>query len=173
MTTPAGHIVLVGSMGAGKSTIGRAIAERLGRRLVDGDEELERRTGKTAAAVAASDGAEILHREEAAVVRDVLTGDEPVVLAAAASVVDDDETRDRLRDPAVRVVWVRAPRAVLRRRALAGEHRPFVQGDPDAVLRLDRDRAPRYEDVADVVLDEHDGTDPTRLAATAVDALGA
>jgi shikimate kinase len=135
--------VLVGSMGAGKSTVGRELATRLGVTFVDNDEELTRETGRTAAEIASADGAGALHGAAC-------------VVAAAASVVDDETVRARLTNDDVTVVWLRAHPSTLRRRALSGSHRPFVHGDPAASTRLDTARRPHYTEVADVVVEVDD-----------------
>ena len=93
-----------------------------------------------------------------------LSGGGDHVVAAAASVVDDEEVRARLLQDDVRVVWLRAHPSTLRRRALAGSHRPFVHDDPAAIARLDGERRPRYDELADVVVDVDD-RDPDDIAA--------
>lgn len=153
---PPCHVVLVGTMGAGKTTVGRLLAGRLRRPLVDSDAQIEARTGRTVAEIEAADGAEAMHRLEADVLLDSVDTPEPSVIAAAASVVTDARVLDALRSPGVRVVWLRARARTLRRRALAGTHRPFVHGDPDAAARLDAARAPLYREVADVTIDVDD-----------------
>jgi shikimate kinase len=143
-------------MGAGKSTVGRELATRLGRTFVDNDEELSRDTGRTAAEIATADGADVLHRAEAADLLTALAGDAACVVAAAASVVDDETVRARLTRDDVTVVWLRAHPSTLRRRTLSGSHRPFVHGDPAASTRIDTARRPHYTEVADVVVDVDD-----------------
>jgi shikimate kinase len=144
-------------MGSGKTTVGSALAHRLGRRFVDNDDVLTGWTEQSAAEIAAAEGTDALHRHEAAALLGALdSGDQPAVVAAAASVVDDDAVRERLRADDVEVVWLRAHPSTLRRRALAGAHRPFVHDDPSTIARLDGARRPRYEEVADVVVDVDD-----------------
>src|SRR5262249_6752285 len=67
------HLVLVGPMGAGKSTIGEIVAKRLDRPYIDSDDEVERRTGRTARQIAAAEGLAALHRLELTVLRDSLS----------------------------------------------------------------------------------------------------
>ena len=145
-------------MGSGKTTVGRPLAARLDVGFVDNDEMLSRRTGRSAAEIEAAGGADTLHREEAGALLDALAPDDdrPRVVAAAASVVDDQAVRARLAADDVTVVWLRAHPSTLRRRALAGTHRPFVQHDPAAIARLDGERRPRYAEVADLVVDVDD-----------------
>ena len=143
-------------MGAGKTTVGRTLATRLSRPFVDNDELLHRRTLRTAAEIESADGADALHREEARSLLDALASGDGEVLAAAASVVDDRSVRERLAEGDVQVVWLRAHPSTLRRRTLAGSHRPFVKDDPAAVARLDGQRRDAYAEVADAVVDVDD-----------------
>jgi len=165
----AGPVVVIGSMGSGKTSVARRLAERLGRPFLDNDATLQAHTGCTAAEIFARDGADALHRMEAAALFAAVAAPEPAVIAAAASVGDLDGLRERL-GPGTGVVWLRARPATLKRRALAGSHRPFVHGDPDAVARLDAARRGAYEAAADVVLDAENRT-VDELAADAERAL--
>jgi shikimate kinase len=163
--------VLVGSMGAGKTTVGHELASRLGTRFLDNDACLHAHAGRTAAEIAAAEGIEALHIAEAAGLLAAL-GDEGGVVAAAASVVDDEAVRRRLERDDVTVVWLRAHPSVLRRRALAGAHRPFVQSDPAASARLDTARRPHYAELADVVIDVDDRS-PAEIVDEISRAIGA
>lgn len=145
-------------MGAGKSTVGRELARRLDTSFLDNDEYLHRHTGRTAAEVAATAGADALHRAEADGLLAALDRGDAGVVAAAASVVDDDGVRARLHADDVTVVWLRAHPSTLRRRALSGTHRPFVHTDPAASTRLDTARRPRFTALGDVVVDVDDRT---------------
>jgi shikimate kinase len=142
------HIVLVGPMGVGKSTIGRIVADRLHRPYVDSDDIIEQRTGHTAREIAEHQGLDALHDLEVQVLRDALAMPEPAVLGSAASVVDEEAGRLAL-GTARHVVWLRAdPDELTRRRAAGGsDHRPEV--DPAVVAA----RAPRYEASATSIVD--------------------
>jgi shikimate kinase len=158
VTTPSGpradkHVVMLGLMGAGKTTIGRRVARRLGRRFVDSDEELETRTGKTARTLLAERGVDGLHGQEAAVVEDILQGDEPVVFGAPASVVLSPALRARLQQEDA--VWLRADPHWLaeKMRKKDDEYRPFVDHDPEVLVRQETERAPLFEAVARYVVE--------------------
>ena len=85
------HVVLLGLMGAGKTSVGRRVATRLERPLLDGDEVLEDRTGGlTAADVVDREGAERLHALEAEIALDMLRSGTPAVIGPAASVIEVD-----------------------------------------------------------------------------------
>jgi shikimate kinase len=157
-TTPNGprtekHVVMLGLMGAGKTTIGRRVASRLGRRFVDSDEELQRGTGETARRLLAERGADGLHELEAEVVEDVLRGEEPVVFGAPASTVLSPALRALVRREDA--VWLRADPHWLAEemRESKDSYRPFVHDDPDVLVRQESERAPLFAEVATYVVD--------------------
>lgn len=148
----ARHVVLVGLMGSGKTSIGKVIAERSGRELLDSDALLEDRTGATAAEIAAGEGIDALHRLEAEVLRDALRRPTSSVIAAPASVADDPGAGTLLADH--HVIWTTADPAVLADRVRDPGHRPVVGDSPEAVLREQAARrSGRYRALADVIVD--------------------
>jgi shikimate kinase len=152
--SPARHIVLVGLMGTGKTTVGTLLARRLGRSLCDSDAIVEARTGCTVREIWETDGEEAFRRQESAALRDALAVAEPRVIAAAGGVVLRAENREALRAGDATVVWLRADPEVLVERALGGEHRPLLDADPLGRLQaMDAQRAPLYREVADLEVD--------------------
>lgn len=148
-----GHLVLVGMMGVGKSTVGRILARRLRRPFVDTDALLEQRAGRSVREIITTDGECTFRDLEAAVLADALTAAEPAVVAAAGGVVLREDNRRLLRERAGKVVWLSAPLEVLLARVRAGRHRPLLDDDPAATLeRLERERDPLYREVADIVV---------------------
>jgi len=182
---PPRRVVLVGMMGTGKSTVGRALAERTGWPFLDNDELVRRRTGRSARELQ-GESLDALRDAEAAALLDGLAEPVPTIVGAAAGVIERAELRAALRDGAT-VVWLRADPAVLARRALPdlhaakGDHRPWLTGgeaSARAWLRArDTERRPHYEAVADVVVDVDlpGGSDrPVHAIAEAIiDALAA
>jgi aldose 1-epimerase len=150
MSRGRGHLVLVGMMGAGKTTVATALAHHLGWPMRDGDRDLEQRTGRTGAEVAADEGVDELHRLEAELLLDALATDGPSVVAASASTVASERLRRELARRAT-VVWLDVPVEVLAGRMAAGAHRRPVDQDAAAVLLAGR-RA-HLEEVADLRLD--------------------
>lgn len=149
----ARHVVILGLMSAGKTTVGRRVADRLGRPLVDGDVVLEARTGRTAAEIAAADGIGVLHRQEAEIALEALASPTPSVIGPAASVVEVDAVREALAGHVV--VWLSASAEALAARAGEQGHRPLVDdGDPVALFARQRAvREPLVLPLADLVLD--------------------
>ena len=164
MSTPAGHLVLVGMMGSGKSTVGRLVAQRLDRPLVDTDAVIEATTGRTVRQIFAEDGEPAFRALETQVLRESLAAEVPCVLAAAGGVVLDAENRRMLVESDARVVWLRADTALLAERVRSGTHRPALDDDPLAVLtRMAEQREALYREVSDAIVSV-DGRTPSDVA---------
>ena len=117
----AGHVVIVGPMGSGKTTVGRRVAEASDRRFLDSDSQIEARYGSTARRLAADHGVDWLHRVEAGALREALAHEEPAVVAAAASTCDLPEIESLLEG--VVVVLLTGDSQRLAVRAEDAEHR--------------------------------------------------
>jgi shikimate kinase len=143
------HIVVVGAMGVGKTTVGEMLAEELGWPFLDSDAYLEAKTGDSGNDIAAREGVKRLHELELEVF--LLMCDTPVqaVLAPAASVVDHETGRVAL-DKNV-AVWLTAPNHVLVGRQSAGTHRRPISAAELAGLH--RKRAPWLKKVCDFTVD--------------------
>jgi 5-deoxy-5-amino-3-dehydroquinate synthase len=165
----APHVVLVGMMGAGKTTVGRRVAKLLGRPLLDSDQMIESRTGRTVREIFEADGEAAFRALETAALVDALEEPEPLVIAAAGGVLLRPENREALQRAHAKVVWLRADPTVLAERAVRGEHRPLLDGDPLAAMnRLLPEREPLYRGAADLVLDT-DRMDPDTVAERVVE----
>lgn len=152
-------------MGSGKTTVGRLLAEALGVPLVDSDQQVEARTGRTVQQIFATDGEPAYRRLEAEALAEALACTERTVVAAAGGVVLDPENRARLQRAGT-VVWLHAhPAELVRRVAASGdEHRPLLEDDPEGTLRrLDAEREPLYAEVADTIV-EVGGKTPRQVA---------
>ena len=146
------HVVLVGLMGAGKSTVGRVLADLLDVPLEDSDRAIEGSTGHTVAELALSEGVSAMHGREASDLLQALAEPPPTVISAAASTIDDENCRAALADAFV--VWLRADPAVLARRFADQDHRPSLDSSPAILLaRQDRARSALFRQVADLELD--------------------
>ena len=147
------HLVLVGMMGSGKTSVGQRVAARLHRPFLDSDEQVEARTGRTVREIFETDGEATFRGLEAEALAEALARPQPVVVAAAGGVVLDPGNRRRLQQGAT-VVWLRAEPAVLATRVRSGDHRPLLGDDPLAVLEgMEEAREPLYREVADHVVD--------------------
>jgi shikimate kinase/3-dehydroquinate synthase len=145
-------IVLVGLMGAGKTSIGRRLAARLGLPFRDADAEIELAAGCTVPELFERFGEREFRDGERRVIRRLLAG-EPLVLATGGGAYMDEETRATIRREAV-AVWLRCKLPTLLRRVAGRTHRPLLnEADPAEVLqRLITARHPVYAE-ADIVID--------------------
>jgi shikimate kinase len=147
------HLVLVGLMGTGKSTVGRILADRLGRVLHDSDTEIEAQTGRTVRQIFADEGEPAFRALETAVLCAALESEQPAVIAAAGGVVLSPQNRVALRDAKAKVVWLRADPSTLVDRVRSGMHRPSIEHDPEGVLKsMNELREPLYREVADMIV---------------------
>ena len=135
-------------MGAGKTTVGRSLAQRTGLRFIDSDHEIERRRGASVSEIFASDG-EAGFRDLEQQVLDELTREPGVVLATGGGAVLREPNRRALHQRGT-VVYLRAGPDELAHRMRNDRSRPLLRGvDPRARLReLFRQRDPLYREVA-------------------------
>jgi shikimate kinase len=153
------HLVLIGMMGTGKTTLGRAVAARLRRPFHDSDEEILAATKMTVPQIFHELGEEAFRAEERAVLARALSSPVPSVVAAAGGSVIEPDSRRRI-EKARLVVWLRASPATLARRLGTGEGRPLLDTDPAGTLaRLDAVRRPLYRSLANAIVDV-DHTEP-------------
>ena len=169
------HLLLVGMMGAGKSTVGRRVAARLGRPCVDTDAEVEADVGLSVAAIFAGPGEEEFRRLERAVVLRAIGTEEPIVVSVGGGAVLDPANRAALRRAGT-VVWLRARPETLARRVGQGADRPLLSGSAGGpavgLARIDAARRGIYEELADAVVDVDD-LDPDAVAERVLVALRA
>ena len=148
-------IVLVGLMGAGKSSVGRRLAEKLGIPFVDADQEIETAAGKTIPEIFADHGEAYFREGERRVIARLL-GQGAQVLATGGGAFMNDETRARIAAGGVSV-WLRAELPLLMKRVAKRPGRPLLQErDPETVMReLIGKRYPIYA-LADVTVESRD-----------------
>jgi shikimate kinase len=163
-------IVLVGMMGAGKSTIGRRLAGRLRLPFLDADIEIEAaHAGMTIPEIFATHGEPYFRDGEARVIARLL-GNGPAVIATGGGAFLREETRDRIRDKAVSI-WLKAEADVIMKRVRRRADRPLLQTeDPAAtVARLLEEREPVYRH-ADLTIWSRD-VPHERIVDECIDAL--
>ncbi len=145
------HIVLMGMMGAGKTTVGRALAARLGVEYADNDAALLARTGQTAASFLVAHGVAALHRLEHDVLADALRTEDRAVVGAPGSIALDPDAAALLAEHTV--VWLRASLATLAERTRHDPIRPLLGADPAAALApLVREREPGFASLATITV---------------------
>jgi len=160
MSTPQLHVsrtlVLVGLMGAGKTNIGRRLAQRLGLSFIDADSEIEAAAGETIEEIFAQRGEAAFREGERKVIARLL-GNPVHVLATGGGAFMDPETRALIRQLGISI-WLRADLDLLHQRVLRRNNRPLLkQGNPREILaRLIDQRYPVYA-LADVTVDTVDG----------------
>ena len=141
---PDRPIALIGLMGAGKSSIGRRLAARLGLPFIDSDDEIERAAGCSVAEIFERKGeAYFRDREERVIAR--LAQEAPRVIAIGGGAFLNERTRGRLLDHCI-VIWLQAETSLLAKRVGRGDDRPLLRGqDVHAELaRLAKLRDPVY-----------------------------
>ena len=158
---PKKIIVLVGIMGAGKSTVGKILADRLGMRFFDADQEIERAAGCTITDFFEKYGEVEFRKGEERVISRILAG-EPCVLATGGGAFMSEATRLLIKKMATSV-WLRVSFEVLAKRLEKRSDRPLLQtADPERTLKaLIKKRYPIYNDADFIVDAENDGVDIT------------
>tara|TARA_Y100000589_G_scaffold254188_1_gene243003 strand:+ start:530 stop:1159 length:630 start_codon:yes stop_codon:yes gene_type:complete len=148
-------IVLVGIMGAGKTTVGKILADRIGIQFVDADQEIERAAGCTITDIFEKYGEAEFRKGEERVISRILSG-QPCVLATGGGAFMSQATRLLIKKTATSV-WLRVSFEVLAKRLEKRSGRPLLQTvDPQQTLRaLINKRYPIYND-ADLIVDAKD-----------------
>ena len=143
-------------MGAGKTTVGKLLADRLARPYLDSDAEVEASTDRTVREIFETEGEPAFRAEEGRVLAEALARSQPAVISVAGGAVLDEKNRALIRAGGT-VVWLRAEMKTLAARVRADDHRPLLGDDPESALaRLYSVRRPIYEDLAEVVVDVDD-----------------
>jgi shikimate kinase len=147
------HLVLVGLMGAGKSSVGKRCAELLDRPFVDTDELVVASAGVPFDDLWAAEGESGFRARERVAVADAAASPTPLVIACGGGAVLDPDNRRALRASGL-VVWLAAEPTVLATRLAGDESRPLLAGGDRAatLTRLADTRAAAYEAAADVTV---------------------
>ncbi len=158
-------IVLVGLMGAGKSCIGRRLAQRLNVPFVDADAEIEQAAGCSVGEIFEKYGEAYFRDGERRVMARLLQGT-PTILAAGGGAFMDPDTRRLITENAISV-WLRADLETLSARTKGRSHRPLLnEGDPrDTLAKLIDHRYPTYA-LANITVDT--GNDNPNVTCTRV-----
>lgn len=151
-------LILIGYRGTGKTTLGRLLGRRLNLAVVDSDPEIERKTGKSIAAIFAEDGEAVFRDLEAETIAEILDRDEPLVLSTGGGAILRPETRQRLQEKG-HVVWLTASAETISDRirddGASATTRPSLTGLPplEEIVHLLETREPLYAKTAHQVVD--------------------
>ena len=149
----ATHVVLVGLMGSGKTTVGKKVAKLIGHRFIDADVEIEARTGRSVASWF-EDGEPAFRAAEADLLESLLSEPEVLVLGAGGGVVVTESNRRRLQEHDVTAVYLHGTPEFLASRVQAKAHRPLLGDDPlDVMQQMYEARDGWYREVADAVVE--------------------
>jgi shikimate kinase/3-dehydroquinate synthase len=148
-----GNIFLVGLMGSGKTTIGRALAKKLNKRFIDSDHEIEARTGVSIPVIFEVEGEASFRQREAEVISD-LTAQDGIVLATGGGAILDENSRRFLHERGT-VIYLRAGINSILQRTRHDKNRPLLRtADPRKKLEeLEAQREPLYQQVAHIVIE--------------------
>lgn len=148
----SGNIVLVGMMGAGKTTVGRLLARQLGKTFIDSDEEIQKRTGVKISHIFDVEGEEGFRQRESAVIQDLIKQDN-IVLATGGGAVLKPANREALQQNGV-VIYLKSNLHDLWQRTRNDHTRPLLQtANPRAKLQeLYEQRDPIYTAAADCII---------------------
>jgi shikimate kinase len=148
------NIALIGFMGTGKSTIGRILADSLGKNFVELDALIEKSASKTIPEIFTADGEEGFRRLETAALKEVLKGGNMVISCGGGVVLKDTNT-SLLKQRAVVALLTASPNALLKRTFNANTSRPLlnVKDKPEKIRELLDLRRPLYIKTANITLD--------------------
>ena len=149
----SGNIFLVGLMGSGKTTVGRALARKLNKRFIDSDHEIEARTGVSIPVIFEIEGEVSFRQREADVIRD-LTAQNDIVLATGGGAILNPDSLRYLHERGT-VIYLRAGISSILQRTKNDKNRPLLRtADPRKKLEeLEAQRHPLYEKAAHLVIE--------------------
>ena len=151
MSIPS-RIFIIGPMGSGKSTVGKRLAQMLGYRFIDSDQELELRTGVDIPYIFDKEGEAGFRRRERQLLAE-LTQEQNIVLASGGGAVLDEQTRKHMKERGY-VVYLHATVDEQLNRTRHSQNRPLLQ-TPDRrtkLMQLMVEREPLYREIADCVI---------------------
>lgn len=142
-------IVLIGLMGSGKTTVGRALAKQLDLVFSDSDEAVERTAKTSVREIFENQGEDTFRKLESQALVDLCAMNSSMVLAVAGGAIISRVNRELLQKNSRCIIWLDAPTPTLISRTGRGKHRPLLDGDPVGSLNKMRlDREPLYQQLA-------------------------
>lgn len=156
---PVHHVVVIGLMGTGKSTVGRVLARELDRDFVDTDAAIERDAQKDIAHIFDEDGEDHFRSQEIAKLTELLGEERPLVISTGGGILESEKCRTLLvekKGDGLLVVWLQASVSIMLERTARSQHRPLLaqakgKGAREDVLKsLVARRSPWYREAADI-----------------------
>lgn len=156
---PVHHVVLIGLMGTGKSTVGRVLAKELDRDFVDTDAAIERDVQKDIAHIFTEDGEDYFRLQEIAKLTELLSEGRPLVISTGGGILESEKCRTLLaqkKSEGTLVVWLQASLNIMLERTARSQNRPLLakakgKGAREDVLKsLVARRNPWYGEAADL-----------------------
>lgn len=148
------HIILIGFMGAGKSTVGKRLAKACNRKFIDTDQKIEAETGRVISDIFAQDGEEFFRDLETELLKKLKTQQEPLVIAVGGGLPVRAINRTLLKELGT-VVYLKAEVDTLEKRLQGSVTRPKLLGGNlrERILSLMEAREEFYQDAAEIVYD--------------------
>jgi shikimate kinase len=151
--TRSSNIILIGPMGAGKTTIGRQLAKKLSVSFYDSDHEIEERTGVKISLIFEIEGEEGFRRRETQVLRE-LSQMNNIVLSTGGGAVTQAENREVLKNNGY-IIYLKSSPEMLLKRTANDKRRPLLQGENrlEQIRNILIEREPAYIEMADEIID--------------------
>lgn len=158
------HIFIIGMPGAGKTTVGKALAQTLGLEFHDVDEEIQKKTGKSIQNIIIYDGEEVFRHHEYEAIQEILA-QKPSVIATGGGTVMSEETVTLMKNNGIIVFVHRGVQSILEDLDL--EIRPLVKESIEYIFRVYEERYPIYESVCNIKIANESSVSDTVAAIIA------
>ncbi len=147
------NIVLIGFMGAGKTTVGKLLSKKLGRRFLDTDEIIEKKMSLAISQIFKKYGEAYFRDIESQVVKEVSASENQVISVGGGAILRDENVKT-LKEKGV-LIYLQVPLSELEKRLKGAQDRPLlkVENAEAQVERIFASRKKRYEEVADFIVD--------------------
>ena len=143
------HIILIGPMGAGKTTVGSILAHKLGMNFFDVDKELEKRTGASVNLIFEIEKEQGFRRRETQMLTELIAND-PSVIATGGGIIVTDENIQLLKDSKATIIYLRTSVKQQLNRLRKDKQRPLLQSSnrKKKLILMAKQRNPKYESIA-------------------------